>query len=500
MTQGENSVPMALSGRTARASVWAIGGRLVGKAIDLVSFLVLTALLTPLDIGLVAMAMTTVLIVEALLDLPVSIALISVRAPSQAMFDTAFTLGTCRGLLIALILAVVAWPLAGFYSEERLALIMCVLGLAPIMRGLASPRMIIFAQQLDFRWDFLLDVSAKSCSFIATVIAAVLFQNYWSVIVAIVVTPTVAMLLSYWIAPMRPRLSLGEWHRFSTMLGWSSLAQAISALNWQLDRVLLPRFISVTSFGHYTVANDLSAVPHQALGQPLMRPLLATFSAVDTGPDLQSAFCKACAGYVTFMGPIFLFLGLLAQPLTDLILSKQWSDTGPILRWLAFTHILTLPAYLLFPLALRLNLTRFLAIRTAIEFAVKLPLMIIGIVYGGITGALVAYTITSIAVFVVCAFSVRSMIGLAITRYIMTFARPCLGLCAVFVTFRLIEHVMPLSVPGSAHHLAGLVIICIAAAMAYAFTIVVAWFLAGRPAGLEALAFRKLQTLSRATN
>lgn len=500
MTQADGSAPMALSGRTARAGAWAIGGRLVGKAIDLVGFLVLTALLTPLDIGLVAMAMTTVLIVEAMLDLPISAALISVRQPSPAMFDTAFTLGTCRGLIIALILAVVAWPLADLYGEERLAMIMCILGMAPIMRGLSSPRMIIFAQQLDFRWDFVLDVCAKSCSFIATVIAALLYQSYWAIIVAIVVTPTVAMLLSYWFAPMRPRLSVSEWHRFSNMIGWSSLAQAISALNWQLDRVLLPRFISVSTFGHYTVANDLSAVPHQALGQPLVRPLLATFSAMNSGPDLQSAFCKACTGYLTLMGPIFLFLGLLSQPLTDLILSKQWSDTGPILRWLALTHILTLPAYLLFPLALRLNLTRFLAIRTGIEFIVKLPLMIIGVVYGGIAGALLAYTITSVAVLVVCAFSVRSMIDLSITNYVMTFTRPCLGLFAIFLTFQILEYVVPLAAPGSAQYLAGLVMICIAAAVAYVCTIAFSWLLAGRPAGLEAFVFERLQTLSRATN
>jgi hypothetical protein len=75
----------------------------------------------PGDLGLVATAMTTIVIIEAILDLPIAPALL-------------------RGVVIAPLLRGLGWPVAWFYGHPQLVLVIAILSLVPIMKGLANPR------------------------------------------------------------------------------------------------------------------------------------------------------------------------------------------------------------------------------------------------------------------------------------------------------------------------------------------------------------------------
>jgi len=81
----------SVSQRTATASIWTIGGKFLARLLDFVSLLVLARLLSPEDFGLVAIATSVLVIVEAILDLPLTQALVRQRSPSDRMFATAFT-------------------------------------------------------------------------------------------------------------------------------------------------------------------------------------------------------------------------------------------------------------------------------------------------------------------------------------------------------------------------------------------------------------------------
>ena len=58
----------SLSARAFVAGIWTVGVRLLSRGVDFITLLVLARFLGPADFGLVAMAMTVVFIVEAILD------------------------------------------------------------------------------------------------------------------------------------------------------------------------------------------------------------------------------------------------------------------------------------------------------------------------------------------------------------------------------------------------------------------------------------------------
>lgn len=143
------------------ASIWTISGKFLARLLDFVSLLVLARLLSPADFGLVAIATSVLVIIESILDLPLTQALMRQPSPSEEMFATAFTLSLLRGLAISLLMMIISWPMAVIYDDSRLFALVAVLSIAPAMRGMISPRMVIFMQRFDFRREFALDLITK---------------------------------------------------------------------------------------------------------------------------------------------------------------------------------------------------------------------------------------------------------------------------------------------------------------------------------------------------
>ena len=228
-----NGPEHGLAARTAAGASLLIAQRLITRFIDLGTLFVLGRLLSPGDFGLVAIAMSLILVVEAILELPLNQALVRLPTLTKAHYDTAFTVGLMRGLGLALILLAAAWPFALLYDDSRLAALVAALAIAPAVRGLSSPRLAEYAKKLDFRRDFAMELVAKSLAFGISVSFALMTGSYWSIAIGTIITPLTMVAASYVLAPYRPALSFKEWHAFAGFLGWASASQAIGALNWR---------------------------------------------------------------------------------------------------------------------------------------------------------------------------------------------------------------------------------------------------------------------------
>src|SRR3954452_8872058 len=102
-------------GRTALSATILIVSRLITRCVDFVALIVLGRLLSPEDFGLVALAMSVIMIVEAIMELPLGYALVALPTRTKSHFDTVFTLQLMRGGVLAAVLLLAAWPLSQIY-------------------------------------------------------------------------------------------------------------------------------------------------------------------------------------------------------------------------------------------------------------------------------------------------------------------------------------------------------------------------------------------------
>ncbi|WP_162528460.1 lipopolysaccharide biosynthesis protein [Novosphingobium sp. BW1] len=481
----------ALGGRTAGSAAWLIGGRLFTKFVEFLSLLVLAQLLTPEDFGVIAIAMTLVTIVEAVFELPITQVLIARQAISQRHLDTAFTLSALRGGALTLAVWASAVPFAHFYRNDTLVWMILALGVAPGLRGMGSPGLVLYARELKYRREIAAELVCKTGSLVCSVAAAWWLRDYRALMVGIVATPTIWILASYALAPYRPRISLAEWPLFADFLGWTTGAQLLAAINWQCDRLILGRFVTPAQLGIYSVANDLSYVPEQALIRPIVRPLLSVFALIaDQRARLATAYVQASNAVLAIGAPVLLGLCMLAQPAVALALGDKWLGAIPVLQWLSLTLVPPLLTAPYSSLAMALNRPQGLLGQRAAELVFKVPLMVVGAVWYGIEGAVVARAISAFSTALLVMVMTRRLIGVSVQHQLLATWRTVLasgGLVAVLYALS------PLLADLAGLELAlGIGLVAGIGMAAYALILALTWHQAGRPAGIESMAYDRV--------
>jgi O-antigen/teichoic acid export membrane protein len=412
----------------ARAGLQTVTGRLIGKLIDFGSLLILAQLLLPVDFGLIALSMTAVLLIEALTEVPLTQPILRAADPTPDYYDTSFTLGVMRASVLAIVVIALAWPVGAFYEEPRLPLLIVVLTLAPIMRSLISPRMADFARIYNMWPDMTINLMGKAGGFFIVLCVAVTTRSYWAIALGTISTPLIMTMMSYIKAPYRPRLSLARWHDFADIVGWHSLNQLFSAISFQIDRILLGRTLSTDVLGRYAMASDLAGVPIQGVLSPLMTPLTVAMTKATTPEQQQRAWVRMLNTLLCLMGAILLGISTLAGPIVQFLLGETWREAAPILALLTLTGFPSVVGFALGPLAITLYRPRLITQRTMIDVAVKVPLMLIGIAWFGLWGAIAARGIAGLAAMFFAFTAATQLIGLTFREQMYAIHRTVAGL------------------------------------------------------------------------
>lgn len=463
-----------------------VSGQFVSRILDLVLLLILSRLLTPDDFGLIALALAPILIGEAILELPLVQALLRFEKPTKSMYDTAFTLSVLRGLALAIIFIALSLPLAKFYSEPRLTLLVCALAVAPILRGTISPMMVTFMQRMDFKREVALGLFGKLSAFIVATLIAISTKSYWAIAAATITTPLAMNLLSYILAPYRPALSLSEWKRFSDMVGWNSVAQILAATSWQFDRIFLGRFIPTDELGRYSLADDFVSIPQRSFVAPLYKPLMASFTRQKSETDLQNSYQTSLISIFILFAPVMLTLSVLAEPIVLIVLGEKWHSAAPIVQGLALISLIVMPTKILSPLALSLDRTKYMVFQLSAELSVKLPAMILGIYYYGVWGAIAARALAAVAIFIATVVIVKKLISLSFgaqTLQLFKYAI-CLFMMAAALYITKPEFSGDI-LPSRLSLIGDTILSCGFGGLIYLVSIVGIWHLSGRKPGAE---------------
>lgn len=327
-----------------------------------------------------------------------------------------------------------------------------------------------------------MELSGKAVAFTVSVAIAVITRSYWAIAAATVCGPLVSTLLSYYIAPLRPRLTLVHWANFSSLIGWNFLSQLSAALNWQIDRLMLPRLTTDTVFGQYAMGKQMSEIPIQALVAPLARPAMAALASA--GGSQASRYLQLSHAIALVLIPVMGVPLFWPDVLVRVALGPAWVLAAEWVRWLSAVALIGLPAVLMGSLAMTLNRTRWVAVRTLVELLARLPLVWAGAVHFGIPGAIAGSAIATATGTLTALFIVRRLIGTGLAQQVFALWRPIVSMLPAGAVLWLARP----RVMGAAsltEMAISAVLVGALYLLAYALSVLGVWRLAGRPAGLE---------------
>ena len=370
------------------------------------------------------------------------------------------------------------------YSDHRVFGLLVALSLAPAARGLVNTRNIEFTRQLDFRRDLFIEIASKSCALAVAITSAAYTHSYWSIAFGTITTPAVCVILSYALNPRMPGFSLKERSVFINYFGWLVGAQAINAINWQFDRLLLARIAPSSVVGRYTLSADLASIPEQTLIKTAFSPFQAAFARAHGDRErLSGMYARAVCG-ILFVGlPAIVGFSMTAPLSVPLFLGQKWANAAPIVQILSLSLVLPLAYAPLPALILILRETRVYFSRSTAELCIKIPIVLAGLYFYGLFGLVYGRVLSEI---VMCGISLslaKRVISLSIVGLAQAAWRTLAGVLAmagILIILGSLESLRRLSLPGAV-----LVLEVVAGGLTYAATTFGLWRLSGSPEGPE---------------
>ena len=333
----------SLSKKVVKGSFWVLGLRMTNRVLGLIRTFVLARLLLPEDFGLIGVASISISIIETFSQPGLGTALIQKKDAIQSYLDTAWTTSILRCLIICIVLILSAPFIAHFFEAPKAKIIIQIYGLSIIIAGFRNIGIVYFLKELDFKKQYMYELSTLLGNMIIALPAAFILRNAWALVLGGIAGSITRLIMSYVLHPFRPNLRFDK-KKFSDLFifgkwvfGSSIMAFVIS----QGDDLILGKMFGIAALGIYQMAFMVSNLPSTETSNVISWVTFPAYSKIQN--DLKR-FKKAYLNVmktitfiaIPFAGLIFIF----SSDLVRLFLSEKWLAVVPIIKILVWAGLI----------------------------------------------------------------------------------------------------------------------------------------------------------------
>ncbi|WP_435259334.1 oligosaccharide flippase family protein [Thioclava sp. FR2] len=394
-----------LVARVMRSSAWTVLGYGGSQAMRLLSNLILTRLLYPEAFGIMTLVSVIIVGLTMFSDMGVSPSIMQhKRGDEPAFLNTAWTIQVIRGVVLWVFTFAIAYPVASFYGEPILAMLLPVAGFSLLIHGFEPTRVETAARHLRVGRVTYLDLIAQAIGIVAMVIMAWLLQSVWALALGWIISAAARLILMS--VGLPGERNSFQWEREAGRdlihFGfWLFLSTACGFLVAQGDKAILGKYLSLQHLGLYNIGFFLASFP-LLLGQnvagkiliPLYRerPPSASFENFKAIRKLRFLL----TGAVLSLLAITAFAG---EWLVDLMYDERYSDAGAILVLISISQIPQVIGMTYDQSALAAGDSRNYFLVTLARATLLMTFMIIGANHYSLIGAMAGQALASIAVY-----------------------------------------------------------------------------------------------------
>jgi lipopolysaccharide exporter len=463
-----------------RGAMWTVATRWAIKVVGFLNTVVMARLLLPADYGVVAMATLTVALIRAFMDMGAVTALMRKHEVSVDEANAAWTLRLMQSLLGATLLAVGSSWAARYFDEPRVEVILWFLGVALVLEGASNIGLVLAQKQFNFALDFKVNLVAKLSGVITTWAVGWWLGDYRALVAGIFVGSLLVFLLSYWLHPHRPVWTTRGISEIWKHSKWLLLSNVGGFLLGRSDELIAARIGSPAQYGAYHVGGDLGRLAVSEVGPAMVRAFLPVLATIKH--DLlrtNAAVLKTIAATNAITLPIGLGVAAVAVPLTEIILGAKWDQAAP---FVALYAVVAVVRFSVSALNAELILYGHTRTQSTLMWA-ELMFFLIGVLLFmpayHLIGLIWARVLASALANILAVWYAKQRCAQRVTDVMVALWRP---LCGAVLMYGLVEWLMTFQQMTSGLRL---VVGILAGALFYSAWLMLTWFAAGRPEGLE---------------
>jgi lipopolysaccharide exporter len=456
--------------------------RIAVSLLNAVSIVILARILSPDDFGIIAIAMAVVSVIVAVTEAALHQALVQCREPTQDHVDTVWTMSFIRAGLIFALIALAAWPLSLAYGDERLVGVFLVAGVAGAFMEFYNPLLTLATREMRFGPFAAFQIGQKAVGLGLAIVLALALGNFWGIILGNALGAILASLASYLIIPYRPTFNLSRMREIWGFSGWMSLNQLCETINWRFDQLAIGFAVTKAELGYYSVADSIAVIPSRELSFPIRNALFPGFSQISGQPGkLREAFLEAQSGVALVTAPAAIGLALLADPAVSVLLGNRWAEIVPLLQLLAITYAFDTFITVIRPLGMAMGATKYLFFRQLAALFVRIPLILGGLVLGGLVGAAAGRALSSLVNCLISFMLAKRLVSVGVWEQIRAHGMTLLCLLIMSAVVFACQAALPPAIAG--RPLLLLLALVPIGALTYAGAVLTLWRLSGRRAG-----------------
>lgn len=320
----------SLSSRVITGGKWMILLRILGKGTSVITSLILARLLTPEDFGLVAVGLIIVSLLKSFSDVGIKQALIvESQKNTDDFLDTAWSVEIIRGALIFIVVYFTAELITDFFNEPEAVNFVRVLGLGPLITSLASIRIIYLQKELEFKKQFIFEITNPVISFVISIILAFTLQNAWAIVLGNLCAAFGQSLISYYLMPFLPKFkfNFSYFRKMFSFGKWILLSSFLSYFAMELDTYIAAKAFDARLLGIYTLAFTIATKPTIEIGKALGKVLFPAFAKMAKDKlRLKKSFFKASSLLYMIIVSISITLHFISESFVQSVLDPGWIE------------------------------------------------------------------------------------------------------------------------------------------------------------------------------
>lgn len=231
----------------------------------IVSTMCLTRLLAPEVYGVTGLIMSVFYMVNMVSDIGLQAYVVRHhRTDERDFLDSVFTIHAGRGVMLAAITALLAWPLSLVLDKPQLAAPLAVSALIFVIDGQVSLHQFRGLRDGQVQRFAMIDLASGLTQTIFAIVFAFFLHNVWAIVGSMLVGSTMRTWCTYALFPggrhafRRDRDVAADLWRFSRVIAVSS---ALTLVISQVDKLAMARILPLSQFGTYVVAASIAVTP-----------------------------------------------------------------------------------------------------------------------------------------------------------------------------------------------------------------------------------------------
>lgn len=330
---------MSLRRRVFQGAMSLAAGQALGQGLSFVRNVIVARLLSPEDFGVAATFAITVSLFEMLSDLAVDKLIIQAKDGDDPRLQaTAQAFQSLRGLICGLLTAALAWPIALLFGTPEALWAYMLLGLVPLLRGLAHLDVGRLQREMRFGPAVITQVGSQ----LAAVFAAWPLARWlgdWSAMLWIVLIQSAVLALLSHVVARRPYAWAWDAVQLRRLLafGWPLLINGVLMFGvFQGDRVIIGGLFSKPDLALFSVVFSTAFVVPTLLASMSLSLMLPLFAGVQDSPDrLRARYALAAQAFAVVAGVFAVMFVALGPWLIGLLFGPAYGNAPVLVGWVA---------------------------------------------------------------------------------------------------------------------------------------------------------------------